>query len=196
MLKKILICWLFFFLSPTLILFSFVVINFYSFGNVLGDAVVKDSRSSIYASFPPEIKTIASSVITENATPVIIENYLRKYNSPLLMYSDLIVSLSEKFGVKPQLIVAIAQQESNLGKKSPSDCYNAWGWGIHKNGTKCYNNWPEAIESVIKGIKNDYCDKGLCEDPCLMMKKYTPGSNGSWCFGVNMFLNDLETGDF
>jgi len=122
--------------------------------------------------------------------------YLKHYNSPLLPYTDTILSSGRKYNVDPRLIVAIAQQESNLGKTSPEDCYNAWGWGIHASGTTCFGSWNEAIETVTKGLAKSYCAKGLCDDPCEMMKKYTPKSNGSWCFGVNQFLGEMEHGDF
>lgn len=163
---------------------------------VLGANDSKSATSTIYASLPKKIASISSSYKTENSNYIIVENYLKRYGSPLLSSSDFLVDSSIKYGVDPFLIVAIAQQESNLGKKTPENCFNAWGWGIHSKGTKCYLNWEEAIESVTSGIAKDYCGKGYCQDVCIMMKKYTPGSNGSWCFGVNQFLEELKTGNY
>ncbi len=167
-------------------------------GLVLGDFISRASLDGpLYAeSENGNSKVILPSIKGENSTSLVIEKYLDKYNSPLLPYVDIIVNSAEKAGVDPKLIVAIAQQESNLGKTSPENCFNAWGWGIHSKGTKCFTGWPEAIESVTSGIGLSYCSKGYCGDPCLMMKKYTPRSNGSWCAGVNRFLSDMETGDF
>jgi len=152
--------------------------------------------SKLYAALPVENGAIAFSIRAENSTRVVIERYLNRYNSPLAPYSELIVSEAASFGIDPKLLIAIAQQESNLGKNSPEGCFNAWGWGIHAKGTKCYENWEQAIKSVATGIAQNYCAKGYCEDPCVMMKKYTPRSNGSWCFGVKQFLREMEYGDF
>lgn len=142
------------------------------------------------------LRVVLPSIKGESSTSLVIEKYLDRYDSPLLPYVDIIISSAEEAGVDPKLIVAIAQQESNLGKTSPENCFNAWGWGIHSKGTKCYTGWPEAIESVTLGIAVNYCLKGYCDDPCVMMKKYTPRSNGSWCAGVKQFLTDMEFGNF
>lgn len=196
-LKKLSLCLLFFILTPLTVVFSFYFFDIDK-AKVLGTSVapLASAGNNVYLALPEETGLIASSIQSQAATRIIIQNYLRRYNSPLLDYVDVIIEKGNLYGVKPQLLVAIAQQESNLGKNSPPDCFNAWGWDIHKKGTKCFSNWQEAIETVAEGIGRLYCQKGLCNDPCLMMKKYTPSSNGSWCFGINKFLNELETGNY
>lgn len=195
MTKKIILCFLFFVISPLVISFSLYFISFQNQVRILGKSTV-NSYSNLYAALPEETGIIAYTLKIEDSTPLIVEKYLKHFNSPLLPYTDLIVKSSVKSGVNPKLIVAIAQQESNLGKNSPLDCFNAWGWGIHARGTKCYESWEEAIQSVTEGIAEKYCANGYCDDPCVMMKKYTPQSSGSWCFGVNQFLREMELGDF
>jgi hypothetical protein len=197
MTKKILLFLLFFIIAPLTLSSIFLFPSFLNTSSVLGESTV--NQNNIVFSSTPETESssfVSSQILAQESVPILISNYLKRYDSPLYPFSNLIIDYSKKYSVDPRLIVAIAQQESNLGKKSPDDCFNAWGWGIHKNGTKCYNNWPEAIESVIMGISKDYCAKGYCEDPCVMMKKYTPSSNGSWCFGINQFLAELQSGDF
>jgi hypothetical protein len=54
-----------------------------------------------------------------------------------------------------------------------------------------FTNYEEAIETVSKGIKENYVDKGLTT-PDDIMKKYTPSSNGSWANGVNEFMQDMQ----
>ena len=197
MTKKLLLCVLFFSFCPLLLGFSFYLNNFSLSGKILGDSTfASPSPGRIFTALPEETAAVAPTIRVADSTPVIIEKYLRRYNSPLLLHIGQIVESARKYKVNPRLIVAIAQQESNLGKKSPEDCYNAWGWGIHERGTKCFSSWDEAIEVVTRGISQSYCSKGLCDDPCVMMKKYTPKSNGSWCAGVNQFLNEMEFGDF
>ncbi len=203
MLKRFFLCLLFFGLSPIILGFSLYFAAAYpareteafkSPGRILGETTAVFYNFGMEA--PENTEVVASVIRAEDATPVIIENYLRHYSSPLLPYKDKILQESKEHGVKPQLIVAIAQQESNLGKKSPEGCFNAWGWAIYEKGTLCFNNWAEAIDTVIAGIAKGYCSRGLCDDPCEMMKKYTPKSNGSWCLGVKQFLNEMETGSF
>lgn len=185
-------------ITPIFLGFSFYFLGFFNQGHVLGTSspVTYSQPSKIYAALPQPAGVIASSIKIEDSTPVIIYEYLKHYQSPMVGNAQDIIKSAEKYGVNPYLIVAIAQQESNLGKKSPENCFNAWGYGIHAQGTLCFSSWEEAIDKVTAGIAKNYCAKGYCDDPCVMMKKYTPLSNGSWCFGVNQFLAELENGDF
>lgn len=138
---------------------------------------------------------VETQIVGEDARPLIIKRYLEKYKSPLAPYSNLIFELSETYGYDYYWIVAIAQQESNLCKKIPEDSHNCWGYGIHKNGTLRFDSYELALRSYAEYLKRQYFDKGL-NTPELIMKKYTPSSNGSWAFGVKQFILQLESGDF
>jgi hypothetical protein len=133
----------------------------------------------------------AGVVLGADARPILLKEYLLKYKSPLADYSDLIFELSQKYGIDYRLIVAIAQQESNLCKKMPPDCYNCWGYGIHSRGTMCFENYQVALESYAAYLKREYFDKGY-KTVEEIMEKYAPHSDGSWAFGVNQFLDDIE----
>lgn len=149
-----------------------------------------------YAALPQTATNITSAIQTGDARPVIINLYLSRYNSPMQGYGNLIIETAERYNIDPYLFVAIAQQESNLGKKMPSgDCHNAWGYGIHSRGTLCFSSWEQGIETVMKGISEKFVNQGL-EDPEAIMQVYTPHSNGSWANGVNQFLEELKTGNF
>ncbi|MCH7951491.1 glucosaminidase domain-containing protein [Patescibacteria group bacterium] len=149
-----------------------------------------------YAALPQTAKNIKTAIRTGDARPVIIDLYLSRYNSPMAGSGDLIIEAAEKYGVDPYLFIAIAQQESNLGKKMPSeDCHNAWGYGIHSRGTLCFESWEEGIEAVMKGLSEKFLQKGLT-NPQEMMKVYTPLSSGSWAKGVEQFMEELNTGNF
>ncbi len=138
---------------------------------------------------------IEEKIEGEDARPVVIRKYLEKYNSPLVPYSDLIFEVSETYGFEYYWIVAIAQQESNLCKKAPEDSHNCWGYGIHKRGTLKFDNYELAIKSYAEYLKREYFDKGL-NTPELIMQKYCPSSNGSWAFGVQQFIDEMENGTF
>lgn len=139
--------------------------------------------------------TISSKVTTDDARPIIIKNYLEKYHSPLVPYSDLIYRVSKDYGFEYYWIVAIAQQESNLCKKAPENSFNCWGYGIHKKGILRFKSYELSIRSYAEYLKREYFDKGL-DTPELIMKKYCPSSDGSWARGVWQFINEMENGDF
>jgi hypothetical protein len=134
---------------------------------------------------------LEGAVTPADARTEIIRQYLARYNSPLEPYAQLIVNISEKYGLDFRLLVAIAQQESNLCKKIPENSYNCWGWGIHSRGTLYFSSYPEAIETVARGLKEEYLDKGYTT-PEEIMKKYTPLSPGTWAYGVQQFLDEME----
>lgn len=145
------------------------------------------SRSII----PEVLGTFTYSIKTDDAIPEIIKNYLSKYRSPLLPYADYIVAISRAHQLDPRLIIAIAQQESNLCKKIPDDSHNCWGWGIHSKGTLKFSSYKQAIDAVIQGLSKNYLGKGL-STPEEIMDIYTPLSNGSWAKGVQQFLDEMN----
>lgn len=120
-----------------------------------------------------------------------LKSFFRKYNSPLYDNAETIVKVSDQYQFDYRLLPAIAMQESNLCKYIPEDSYNCWGWGIYGNTVLRFDSYDEAIETVGKGIKNEYLDKGLLTASAIM-QKYTPSSKGSWAHGVNTFLKALE----
>lgn len=149
-----------------------------------------------YAAIPRTTQDFKTAIKTGDARPVIIDLYFSRFNSPMQGYGKFIIEMAEKYNVDPYLFIAIAQQESNLGKKMPSeDCHNAWGYGIHSRGTLCFASWEEGIETVMKGLKNRFIDKGYAE-PQDIMKLYTPLSQGSWADGVQQFISDMKSGNF
>ena len=118
-------------------------------------------------------------------------NYLKRYNSPLLPHAEDIVTISDKYGLDWRLLVAIAQQESNLCKKIPKNSYNCWGYGIYGDLVTRFDSYPDGLDTVARGLKRNYLDKGL-NTPEEIMAKYTPPSQGSWARGVNQFLDDIQ----
>jgi hypothetical protein len=138
---------------------------------------------------------VKSDIRGKDARAEIVRRYLKKYNSPLLPYAEMIVELSDRYQFDFYWMVAIAQQESNLCKKIPDGSHNCWGYGIHSKGTLGFDNYELALNSYAEYLKKQYFDKGL-NTPELIMKKYCPSSNGSWAFGVSKFIGQLSTGDF
>jgi len=158
---------------------------------------VESFRSSgqYYAALPETTGEVLGSAVEEDARPVIIQKYLAKYDSPLLPYSMDLFNASEKYGVDYKLIVAIAQCESNLCKRSPEGSFNCWGF---ENGDTHFLSWQQAFDQVAKTLKERYIDMGLTT-PEQIMPKYAPPSvekGGPWAKCVTQFMEDLELGNF
>lgn len=120
-----------------------------------------------------------------------LKAFFRKYNSPLYDYAEKIVEVSDSYSFDYRLLPAIAMQESNLCRVIPDDSYNCWGWGIYGTTVTRFESYDEAIETVGKGIKENYIDHGLVTASAIM-KKYTPSSPGTWQKGVNWSLGIIE----
>jgi hypothetical protein len=194
--KNIFLVFLFFTLTPLVLgvsLFSLVSLNKFRLDPQIPLAITDTNHSGIkiFASLPSEIPTITGDASPADARREIIKQYLTAYNSPLLPYANNVVTAADKYKIDFRLITAIAQQESNLCKIIPPDSHNCWGWGINSNGSLGFNSYEEAIDTVSKGLKEEYIDKGYTT-PEQIMSKYTPLSNGSWAFGVNKFLTEME----
>lgn len=135
----------------------------------------KKPSSFTFAAIPKAAFEIKTAIATQDARPIVIDKYLEYWNSPMQGLGDYIVHAADKNHIDPYLVVAIAQQESNLGKKTPSNCYNAWGWGIHSAGTLCFENWKEGISRFSQGLSENYYTYGL-RTPEEIMTKYVPHS--------------------
>ena len=64
-------------------------------------------------------------------------------------------------------------QESNLCRRLiPENSYNCWGGGIYGTTVTRFDSYDDAIETVGKGLKKTYIDKGLVT--ACDYDKYTP----------------------
>lgn len=157
--------------------------------SVKGVATAK-TPSQLFAALPEAVSDISTAIITGDARPVIISQYLDSQKSPLAPYSDFLFEMSEKYGLDYRLMIAIAQCESNLCKKAPPNSYNCWGF---ENGSTKFLSWEQAIEQVAKTLKEEYLDQGLVT-PEEIMPKYAPPSvekGGPWAKCVNQFIKEL-----
>ena len=138
--------------------------------------------------------TLYSQLVTGDSRPIIIRQYLERYNSPLKPYAQQIVDISDKYRLDYRLLVAIAQQESNLCKKIPPDSHNCWGYGIYGDQVIRFENYLEGMETVAKTLRLKYLDQGLTT-PEEIMTRYTPPSlekGGAWAIAIQQFLVELE----
>ncbi len=153
---------------------------------------VPQNGVQVYASLPDNSPVIYAEPQTVDARGELIRQYLKRYDSPLVPYADYLVETSDKYGLDFRLLTAIAQQESNLCKKIPAESYNCWGWGIHSEGTLRFESFEHAIETVARGIKSEYVDKGLSSVEEIMSKWIPHSPEGSWAKGVTAFMEEME----
>jgi len=142
-----------------------------------------------------EQEKTTTEILTEFKTQDIrianLKFFFRKYESVLYDKSEFIVKMADQYKLDYRLIPAIAMQESGLCKHIYEGSHNCWGWGIYGDKVTRFDSYEEAIETISRGLKKNYIDKGLvtAED---IMRKYTPPSTGSWAFGVNFFLKIID----
>ena len=83
-----------------------------------------------------------------NEWGVRIDAYLS--GSPLAGQGRAFAESSWNYGVDPRWSPAISNTESTKGRHCFLP-YNAWGWGASS-----WSNWPQAIDSHVKGLANGY----------------------------------------
>jgi hypothetical protein len=189
--------------ARTLFILYFVVILF-SFG--IGYKLSAMNRQLVYyrkvmddleliSLVSTEQEKSTEEILTEFKTADIrvanLKFFFRKYESVLYDKSEFIVKMADQYKLDYRLLPAIAMQESGLCKHIYENSYNCWGWGIYGNKVTRFSSYEEAIETISRGLKLYYVDKGLTT-PEAIMRKYTPPSTGSWAFGVNFFLKIIE----
>jgi hypothetical protein len=144
-----------------------------------------------------EVKGIETSAEAQDARPQIVENFLRRYNSPLEpydYYGKKLVEIADKYEIDFRFLPAIAMQESNLCKKAPEGTHNCLGFGIHKRGTLGFESYEAAFDRAGKELKANYIDQGRTT-PEQIMHKYTPSSKGSWAASVTQWMNEMKYDD-
>lgn len=144
----------------------------------------------LFTALPPQ-NTISESLTVQDARVAILEEFLKKYDSPLVSDAKLLVDTAEKHHLDFRLLPAVAMQESNLCQKIPNESYNCWGYGIYGDKVLRFSSYEEAIEKVAEGLSTDYIHDGLTT-PELIMSRYTPSSNGSWAEAVRHFMEEME----
>lgn len=146
----------------------------------------------VYASLPSDFPTVSAQIVEEDARPEIIRSFLTSYKSPLTPHAALIVKTADIYGIDWKLLTAIAMKESGLCKIIPEESYNCWGWGIHSAGTLKFDSYEEGIDTVSKGIRENYVDIGLVTIEEIMSKWIPHSPNGAWAEGVKLYIAEMK----
>ena len=191
--SKLLLLITFFAITPVVFIFSllFYLSISYHAKDHSRISLLSRPQTVAYAALPTSENIFDGEIVSEDGRVESIRQFFARYNSPLEEHAPLIVALADEYDLDYRLIPAIAMQESTLCKKIPLGSYNCWGYGIYGGKVTRFADYPEAIETVTKGLAKRYIAQGL-KTPQEIMKKYTPSSNGSWAQGVNSAMKQME----
>lgn len=130
-----------------------------------------------------------------------LEEFLTKNGSPLAPFAAVFVVASDIYQFDWKLLPAIAGKESSYGKKIPWDkinsqhSFNPFGWGIYSDQIVSFGSWEDSILKVAAGLRREYFDKELLTAE-LIMRKFTPRSNGSWARDVEIIMENISPDGF
>lgn len=199
--KPVVLIVLFFLVTPLAIAASLLAVSTFeksqtdSSERVLGASTYSANHNSgvqVYAALPSNVKSVSGSIVSADSRVEIIKAYMLGHKSPLTPYADYIVEMADKYGLDYRLLVAIAMKESGICKVIPPGGHNCWGWGIHSAGTLGFDSYETSIETVTKGLKEEYYDKGYVT-PAEIMQKYIPHSpEGIWATDVQHFMDQMQ----
>lgn len=82
---------------------------------------------------------------------------LERNNSPLVDSADAFIEACRTYDLDCYLLPAITGLESGYGKHILQGTYNGFGWG---NGRIQFESWDDGIDTVGKGLRNNYINKG------------------------------------
>lgn len=154
----------------------------------------KIPKYSIYSSKPIVAGTTTSGIQQEDARAGRIDEIFRTYNCPIQGKGSAFVKEADKNNIPYWLVAAVAFQESSCGKFTPkvegSESSNLWGWGVWGEHIYMFEDVEEGIAVVSKYMSDKFYSQGIT-DPCIIMRTYTPPSQGSWCQGVKFFRDQI-----
>lgn len=157
--------------------------------------IKKAASLEIFKSLPSVLGFSVASAKANDQAINIVRQYYKKYKSPMRGTAKALVETCREYNIDPFLIVAIAQCETNLGKKSPEDCYNPFGLGVYAKKKICFDSWEQSYQTMVKTLRKRYFDQGLTT-PEQIMTKYCPASiekaDGHWAKCVNRFKKEVE----
>lgn len=153
------------------------------------------NQYQFYAALPEVLGSFSQVLDTNDARPILLENFLNKHGSPLVQYADYIVKESDKNYIDFRLITAIGMCESNLGKNMPSGSYNAWGYAVYSGQSSgaSFGGWDHAISTMAQYLSEKYYSQGLTT-PETIGPIYAPPSvntGNSWAKCVRSFMDEL-----
>lgn len=119
----------------------------------------------------------------------ILKAFLQKHSSPLADSAHDFVKNADMYNLDWKLVAAISGVESTFGKFIPYNSYNGWGWGIYGNNVIRFYSWSDAIETVSRGLRQNYIDKGATN---IYQIGRIYAESKAWPYKVNYFMAKIE----
>ncbi len=136
-----------------------------------------------------QLKNIALETEVDNRAEI-LRAYLEQYDSPLAPFAKDFIASADKYQLDWRLVASISGLESGFGKHIPSNSYNGWGWGIYGDNVLRFKSWPEAIETISKGLRENYLKDKVDSDPYFIGPTYA--ASPTWAVRVSFFMNQME----
>ncbi|MBC7644985.1 MAG: hypothetical protein H7123_07650 [Thermoleophilia bacterium] len=141
---------------------------------------------------PPNVGLVPPDQVTAE----MIGAYLYSKQSPMTGSGIAFLESGQRWGLDPRLLVAISGAESSFGAQTCGS-YNGWGWACPNNPVQ-FLSWADAIETISKGLRENYVNEGR-SSVLLIQQKYCPvgaandptGLNSAWLGNVSRFLIEL-----
>lgn len=153
--------------------------------------ISRQAHKPQFQALPSKSNQSNMNVESTDARVKALEDFFKKYKSPLYGHAQTIVDEADKNNIDYRLLPAIAMQESTLCKKVIKNSFNCWGFGIYGGKVRRFAGYDEAIKTVTSTLSKKYVQKGLV-NPHEIAQMYTPSDTGKWPQVVSLIMQKLS----
>lgn len=136
------------------------ILTIIGFLTVLSSPVSAESTADESASFEKVDPQVQTETLKYLRVKKVIKKVLEKHGSPMVDATDDFIETCKQYQLDCYLLPAIAGLESSFGKFIYPNSYNAFGWA---RGYMIFDDWGEGINTVGKGLRYNYIDKGATD---------------------------------
>lgn len=147
------------------------------------------SDSSISAA-SANLSNKTGSNALEDIRGKVLSEYLKDKNSPFSDKADVFIKAADENNIDWRLLVAISGVESTFGQEIPYNSYNAWGYGIFEDNTRCFTSWDDAIDTISSDIRTKYMDEWHAENVDQIGRIYAAAPD--WSVRVEKFIKEID----
>src|SRR3989338_10483929 len=143
--------------------------------------VISDDSAKILSTLPK-----ISDSIRLAKKKLVMNRVLKQYESPMIESVDSFLTTCISYELNCYLLPSIAGLESTFGKYVLTGSNNPFGCG---NGLIRFESWDQAINTVGKGLKENYINKGA-----ESVEQIGPiyATSKTWANRVTHFINVFE----
>lgn len=116
-----------------------------------------------------------------------IKAVLERYDSPMVDEIDSFMDACRKYSLDCYLLPSIAGIESTFGRFTYPGSNNAFGWG---RGLIPFKNWGEGIDTVGRGLRENYMNKWGAQTVEEIGAIYCEGN--TWAGKVTFFMKQFQ----